>query len=315
MPLHLRKGLKLTDKTMRPIRIRLEIVLLLMLGQYFTPQQDDRSLAIIPLIAGAAIAAGAGKLLGGLFGSRKPELSAEQKYASEQYKNLIAGGGYLPGQRELQQQQLSRNIGAQSSLQKSLAAERLAATPGASDTAFGDAMLSQYDIGSQRALSDAFANMDIQAQQRVLQAIGGVGGMQPFQLSKGNVFDVLGDVGGAVAQPLAYKAGMASDRNLKKNIKGADTDKIAQLLNSLDMKKFQYKNPAAIGEEEGEQLGVIAQETPPPLSDGRMIDMNKLVMMLLAGYQSLSKELELAKKFGARKKEIESVSAVTPIGS
>jgi hypothetical protein len=266
-------------------------------------------LALAPFGVLGGIAAGK------LFGSRKPELSEEQKFASEQYKRLIAGGGYLPGERELQQQQLSRNIGAQSSLQKSLAAERLAATPGASDTAFGDAALSQYDLGAQRSLSDAFANMDIAAKQRVLGAIGGIGGMQPSQLSKGNAADILGDISGAAGNVLGFLTGMKSDKNLKKNIKGADTDKIAQLLNSLDMKKFQYKNPAAIGEEEGEQLGVIAQETPPPLSDGRMIDMNKLVMMLLAGYQSLSKELELAKKFGARKKEIESVSAVTPIGS
>jgi hypothetical protein len=293
---------------MRPIRIRLEIVLLLMLGQYFSPQQDDRSLAIAPLIA-AGIAAGGAKLLGGLFGSRKPELSAEQQFASEQYKRLIAGGGYLPGERELQQQQLSRNIGAQSSLQKSLAAERLAATPGASDTAFGDAALSQYDLGAQRSLSDAFANMDIAAKQRVLGAIGGIGSLQPSQMSKGNVFDVLGDVGGAAAQPIGYALGQKySDRNLKKNIKNVDSDKIAQLLGSLDLKKFQYKEPEKLGEEGGEQLGLIAQETPPPLSNGRMIDMDKLVMLLLAAVQKMSKDLELAKEFGRRRKEVEATS-------
>lgn len=299
---------------MRPIRIRLEIVLLLLIGQYFIPQQDDRTLAI-PLLPAIGIGVAGAKLLGGLFGKRKSELSEQQKYASEQYKRLIEGGGYLPGQRELQQQQLSRNIGAQSSLQKSLAAERLAATPGASDTAFGDATLSQYDIGAQQALANAFAGMDIQAQQRVFEAIGGVGGMQPTQISKGNVFDVLSDIGGAAAGPIGYGLGKKySDRNLKKDIKGADNDKIAQLLNSLDLKNFKFKEPAEEGEE-GEQLGLIAQEVPPPISNGRMLDMNKLVMLLVGAVQKMSKDLELAKKFAGRRKEIESVGVTTPVGS
>ncbi len=267
----------------------------------------------LPLLAAAGIAAGGAKLLGGLFGKRKPELTAEQKFASEQYKRLIAGGGYLPGERELQQQQLSRNIGAQTSLQKSLAAERLAATPGASDTAFGDATLSQYDLGAQNALSNAFANMDIAAQQRVLAAIGGVGGMQPGQISKGNVFDVLGDVGGAAAQPIGYALGQKySDKNAKTNIKDVNSDKIAQLLNSLDLKSFNYKPPLDNGQK---KIGLMSQDTPAPISDGQSIDMDRLVMMLLAGYQKLSKELELAKKFGARKREIESVGATSLIGS
>lgn len=298
---------------MKPIRIRLEIVFLLMLGQYFLPNQESRSLAIAPLVA-AGIAAGGAKLLGGLFGKSKPELTAEQKYASEQYKKLIAGGGYLPGERELQQQQLSRNIGAQSSLQKSLAAERLAATPGASDTAFGDAALSQYDLGAQQSLADAFANMDIQAKQRVLAAIGGVGGMQPGQMSKGNIFDVLGDIGGAAAQPIGYALGQKySSIDAKRDIKDLDPAKIKQLLESvknIDLKKFRYK-PGIEDGGESENIGMMAEEAPPEVvtPDGKGVDMMNLISMLIASVQSLSKEFDLYKRFASRKKEIESIGS------
>lgn len=262
-----------------------------------------------PIALAASLGATA---LKGIFGKRKPQLSHEQRIARQQYIDMINNQGYAAGEKSALTAQLNRNLGADLGLQGALQNERLAGMGG---TAFADAQRSGLAQAYANAQSQGLANIDIAGQNRAFQATQALSGLQPTEMSKGNFFDVLGDVGGAAAPIFAYKYGQQPDKNVvpssekfKTDIKPTNAKQLLEAVESLDVKKFRYK-PGIGDNGQNEQLGLISEDTPEPIAtpghDG--IDMQKLVMAMLGAIRGLSDEIELTKKFAGSVKEIRKI--------
>lgn len=252
-----------------------------------------------------ALAAAAGATaLKGLFGKRKPQLSHEQRIARQQYIDMINNGGYAAGEKAALTAQMNRNLGADLGLQGALQNERLAGMGG---TAFADAQRSGLAQAYANAQSQGLANIDIAGQNRAFQATQALSGLQPTEMSKGNFFDVLGDVGGAAAPALAYKYANSS-KDFKTDVKPTSAKQLLEAVDNLDVKAYRYKP----GIEDGgtqQRVGIMAEEAPPMLQspDGKGIDMQNLVMTMLGAIQGLSKEISLVRAFAATTKEIRKI--------
>lgn len=271
-------------------------ILAIILAYSFFPDNPEYSKAIAPLL----VAAGA-SLLGGLFGKRKPKLSAEQEIAKRQYLGYINN----PGPTAAEQQQLQQQMGAELGLQSALQNERLA---GQGDTAFADAQRSQLAQAYANATSQGLTGLQIAGQNRAFQAAQALGGLQPTEMSKGNAFDVIGDVANTVLPVFANKYAKSSSIDFKENIAGTDPEAARQVLEGLDVKSFNYKP----GIEDGgaqRQVGLIAENTPQPIAtpDHRGVDISQLVMTMLSAMQSLSREIELVRRFAGSVKDIRKV--------
>lgn len=178
----------------------LALFLQMFLLQQFLPSGDGTVVYAIGPLAIAGIGLGA-QFVGKAFGG-KPKLTAEQVFAKEQLQSIIQNKGFLPGQRESQTSQLIRNIASQSNLQKSITGERLAAIPGNQNTAFADSQLAGIDRNFANSFIQGLSNLDIDAQNRVLQAIIAIAGIQPQPTE--NFADLVGNLG---AQTTGFVAG------------------------------------------------------------------------------------------------------------
>lgn len=104
-----------------------------------------------------------------------------------------------------------------------------------------------------------------------------------------------GDVLGKMGQ---YGAALLSDEEEKTDIQPAGVD-IDEFMASLDPKKFRYKDPSKDGADEGEQVGVMAQDlekTPvgrtmvKNTKDGKKIDPLRAISVMLAALAELSQD-------------------------
>lgn len=252
-----------------------------------------------------------GTALKGLFGKRKPQLSHEQRIARQQYIDMINNGGYAAGEKAALTAQMNRNMGADLGLQGALQNERLAGMGG---TAFADAQRSGLAQAYANAQSQGLANINIAGQNRAFQATQALSQLQPTEQSKGNFFDVLGDVGSAAMPIFAYKYGNQPDKNIvpsseeyKTDIKPTNTRAMLDAVEKMNVRQFKYK--PEMGEGDEQQLGLIAEETPEPIAtpehDG--VDINQLVMALVGAVQNLSSDLDLVRKFTGSVKEIRKI--------
>jgi hypothetical protein len=222
--------------------------------------------------------------------------SPEDKLGRSGLMALISSGGFAPGQREQLQAYANRELGARTNTERALAGERLAATPGARGTAFADAQYGQLASGQMNALQSYLGNIDQAGLDRQFNAISQLFGSEEASAQRRGAQKQQGLAGIASGLGgLGSLAGtlIASSEKFKKNISDADPTKLLAALKNLKLKKFNYKS-----EPEGspKQLGLIAEDTPAPLSvAGKAIDINELVMLLLAAVQQLSKRQEMVK--------------------
>lgn len=228
----------------------------------------------------------------------------------------IAGGGYMPGQRDQFIGDLNRQLGLQSGTERILLNRRLAATPGTQDTAFGDALSQQFAAQQQNALAGYTSNLDQAGMERQQQALSQLFGAE--EANAGRRFEEKQAKRAAIGSgvnSLFSAAGTAigaSSVDFKQNIKDLDPEKIKQFLvsiNKIDLKKFRYK-PGIDDDGQMEHIGPMAENAPPEVvtPDGKGINMMNMIGLLIGSVQALSKDLELLKKFSGRRKEIESTS-------
>lgn len=266
------------------------ISLILLVLLYLFPGNSEVTYGIAPLLAAGAIGLGS-KLLGGLFGKKKS--SAPANPAAQFYQDVLKGGGYLPGQKDQLIGDTTRQLGAQANLQAALLNERLAAVPGASGTAFGDAARNQLVRGRQDALQNAVSNINQQGIQNQFNAAGALyGGEEAGKQRKAGLFSSIGggllSAGGAIGGALISK----SSKTYKKNIKPADPEKLLKAVKKVSVKKFKYKDglPEADGKE---HLGPIIENSPNEIKfDDKHMSIPNTVSTLLGAVKALSKKID-----------------------
>lgn len=105
-----------------------------------------------------------------------------------------------------------------------------------------------------------------------------------------------GAIGGAAQSVGGFLKKLFSDEELKHNIHSADFD-IKKMLDKLDAKNYDYKNPA---HGEGRRTGIIAQDLEKSslgkrfvenTDEGKMVDYTKMGETMLAGQVHLNKRL------------------------
>ena len=202
------------------------------------------------------------------------------------FEDILKGGGFKPGEKEGLTSDISRQLGAQTNLQRALLNERLAATPGASGTAFGDAVQNQLVRGQQDALQNALSGLNqLGFDRQTLAAQTLYGGQQRSAERKAGILGGLISGAGSVAAA-------ASSKDYKENIKAADPAKLLQALNKTKVKKFRYKKSRP--EDDGRtHVGVLAEEAPQAmLADAKHISIPDSIGLLLGAVKALSGKID-----------------------
>lgn len=207
--------------------------------------------------------------------------------------SLIAGGGYAPGQKEQLLAAASRHAGAQGNLQSAILNERLAATPGARGTAFGDALQNQLYGNQQQAMANYLSAIDESGMQRQYDALSQIFGAE--NAADGRRSQEKMQKRAAIAQTVsagaeaAGKAAVESAREFKKDIHPVSTKNLLKTIENMNVKRFRYKPEMNLGN--GERIGVLADETPEEMKAGdKHVDLMSIVGALLGAVQELAKE-------------------------
>ena len=84
-----------------------------------------------------------------------------------------------------------------------------------------------------------------------------------------------------------------SDKNAKTNIKKASTKTALKDIESIALKKYDYKPGMSLGREEKGHIGGMAQDMPDSMTtaDKKRVDIGDSVMSLVGGMQEISKRL------------------------
>ena len=91
---------------------------------------------------------------------------------------------------------------------------------------------------------------------------------------------------------------MMSDKNTKKNIRKASTRKALKDVESVSLKKWDYKPGMSAGREEKGHIGGMAQDMPDSMTtkNKRMVDIGDSAMTLVGATQELSKRIGMLEK-------------------
>lgn len=243
-------------------------------------------------LPGALAGAGLG-IIGSAFGKKGGGSKGGGATAEQFYQSVIRNGGFLPGQKDQLATDVTRQLGAQTNLQRALLNERLAAVPGAQGTAFADARYNQLVRGQQDATQNVLSNLNQLGIQNQFNAANALyGGEQAGKERKAGLFgSVAGGLLSAGGELIGAKIAKSSI-SYKKDVRSANPDKLLAAVKNLDVKKFKYKEglPEADGKD---HLGPIAEESPDEmLADDKHIDIPSTVGMLLGAVRALSDKVD-----------------------
>lgn len=156
------------------------------------------------------------------------------------------------------------------------------------------------DIANTQAKLNSAAKQT--AFQDQVQKAGGVASQtNTMAAGQRNATDRSLDAWGNVVNAGMTGAVLSSDETKKKDVKDVSGIDLESFMSSLDPKKFQYKDPAAPGASDGENVGVMAQDvekTPvgktmvKDTAGGKVIDVKKALGVLLAAISELNDRVE-----------------------
>ena len=134
------------------------------------------------------------------------------------------------------------------------------------------------------------ANMEAQRNQQ---------NSQIYAQNKGSFWNTIGNVAGTVG---SYYLMAGCDKNIKTNVRKASTKKALQDVESVDLKKFDYKPGMAKGREESGHIGGMAQDMPDSMTstDKLAMDVPDSVMTLVGATQELSRKVKQLEKRNGR---------------
>ena len=109
-----------------------------------------------------------------------------------------------------------------------------------------------------------------------------------YAQNKANAWGAAGSVASMAAMAM-----MMSDKNAKTNIKKASTKTALKDIESIVLKKYDYKPGMSLGREEKGHIGGMAQDMPDSMTtaDKKRVDIGDSVMSLVGGMQEISKRL------------------------
>ena len=209
------------------------------------------------------------------------------------------GGSAAATQRQLQrgQAQSGRELGQQAAtmrIQESQAAQQQLGAQLAQERAAGDQLVNNFlRLGMTVEQAEAGAQQELERLRQGARAGGAAQAGQAFSAAQGREQQMMGSLIGGGATLLA------SDENLKKNIKDGDKE-VKSFLDALSAKEYEYKDPSQKGTAEGPRVGIIAQDLEKSNMgktlvkegpDGKVVDTAQGFGAVLAAQASLNKRM------------------------
>ena len=115
--------------------------------------------------------------------------------------------------------------------------------------------------------------------------------------SRNQMIGTVVGAGAMLAMPYAAPL-MMSDKHTKKNVRKASTKKALKDVESVALKKWDYKPGMSAGREEKGHIGGMAQDMPDSMTtkDKKRVDVGDSVMTLVGATQELSKRIGMLEK-------------------